>query len=43
MKPQFKITSFSGFFYIHDKNTGKLLVEKSFQSYESALNYAKKL
>ena len=38
-----KIISFSGFFYVTDKNTGKLLIEQSFRDYDSALRAAKNL
>jgi len=39
----YKISSFSGFYYVTDKNTGKLLIEQSFRSYEDATRAAKKL
>lgn len=38
----FKIHSYSGFFYVIDKNTGKLLIEQSFKSYDDALKSAKR-
>lgn len=38
----YKITSFSGFFYVIDKTTGKLLIEQSFKSYEDAKREAKR-
>lgn len=38
----YKITSFSGFFYVIDKTTGKLLIDQSFKSYEDAKREAKR-
>ncbi len=38
-----KITNFSGYFYIIDSTTGKLIVEKSFRSYEDAKRELKSL
>ena len=38
----FKITSYSGFFYVIDKSTGKLLIEQSFKSYDEAKREAKR-
>ena len=32
----YKITSYSGFFYVIDKSNGKLLIEQSFKSYDDA-------
>ena len=40
---KFKITSYSGFFYVICTKTGKLLIENSFSSYDQALKQAKKL
>lgn len=37
----YKITSYSGFFYVIDKNTGKLIIEQSFRSHEDAKRAAK--
>lgn len=39
----FIISSFSGYFYVLDKKTGKRLIDRSFRDYESALYEAKKL
>lgn len=39
----FIITSFSGFFYVTDSKTGKLLIEKSFRYYDDAMRAAKQL
>lgn len=38
----YKITSYSGFFYIIDKVSGKLLIEQSFKSYDDAKREAKR-
>ena len=38
----FKITSYSGFFYVIDKSTGNLLIEQSFKSYDDAIKEAKR-
>lgn len=38
----FKITSYSGFFYVINKSTGELLIEQSFKSYEDAKREAKR-
>ena len=42
-KVDFKITSYSGYFYVIDKNTGSRLIDKSFRSYDDAMDSAKKL
>ena len=38
----YKITSYSGFFYVIDKTSGKLLIEQSFKSYDDAKREAKR-
>lgn len=42
-KVDFKITSYSGYFYVIHKNTGLRLINKSFRSYDDAMDSAKKL
>jgi hypothetical protein len=37
----YKIVSFSGFFYVIDKSTGKLIIEQSFRHYDDAIKAAK--
>ena len=37
----YKIVSFSGYFYVTDKTTGKLIIEQSFRSHEDAKRAAK--
>jgi hypothetical protein len=37
----YKITSFSGFFYVIDKNTGKLIIEQSYRTFDDAVRAAK--
>jgi glucose dehydrogenase len=37
----YKIHSYSGFFYVIDKNTGKLIIEQSFRTYDDAKRAAK--
>ena len=40
---RFKITSYSGFFYVVCIKTGKLLIENSFSNYDQAIKEAKQL
>lgn len=42
-KIDFKITSYPGYFYVIDKNTGLRLIDKSFRSYDDAMDSAKNL
>lgn len=39
----YKITSFSGFFYVSCPKTGKLLISESFRSYKDADSAGKRL
>lgn len=39
----YKIQSYSGYFYIHSKNTGKLLINKTYRTYRDALNDAQSI
>lgn len=40
---KFQITNFSGYFYVTCINTGKLLIQTTFKSYNDAYNAAKNL
>jgi len=39
----YKIVSHSGYFYVQDKTTGKLLIQKSFKYWDDAKSEADKL
>jgi hypothetical protein len=40
---KYKIVSYSGYFYVQNKETGKLLIEKSFKYWDDAKSAANKL